>query len=328
MSKIKTILGNASFALKKHSPEIFIAAGIIGTVTATVMACKATTKLEGILSESKEKLDAVHDMSGKDILGNSYSEQDARRDTFIIYSKTCVQLVKLYAPSVLLGVISISSILASNDILRKRNMALAAAYATVDEGFKAYKKRVAERFGEEIEKEIRYNLKSADIEETETDENGTEKTVTKTVKVADTAVENSPYARFFDESSPYWEKDSEYNLMFLKTQQSYANDKLRANGRLFLNEVYDMLGIPKTKAGQVVGWTYNEKNPTGDNYVDFGIYDCYSTAHRDFVNGYERAILLDFNVDGNIWDMWHGLDEKGSGNPNRDMFDYPDTLPF
>ena len=91
--------------------------------------------------------------------------------------------------------------------------------------------------------------------------------------------------------------------MFLKDQQRYANDILKSKGHLFLNEVYDMLSIPRTKAGQVVGWIYDEKHPVGDNFVDFGIYDIYNERARDFVNGYERTILLDFNVDGNILDM-------------------------
>ena len=90
------------------------------------------------------------------------------------------------------------------------------------------------------------------------------------------------------------------NLSFLKCQQKYANDLLVAHGYLFLNQVYEMLGIPKTKAGQVVGWIYDKKNPQHDNYVDFGIYDLHNERKRDFVNGYERSILLDFNVDGDI----------------------------
>ncbi|MCM1578805.1 MAG: DUF6353 family protein [Ruminococcus sp.] len=300
MSKFRTLINKATFTLKKHSPEILAAAGVIGTVTAAVMACRATTRLDDILSEANQKLDNIKAMSGKEVLGTPYSEETAKKDTVITYAHTAGRVVRLYAPAVLLGALSISSILASNDILRKRNMALAAAYATVDEGFKSYRKRVAERLGEEAEKEIKYNLRQTDIEETETDENGNERTVTRTVNAVDIS-ENSEYARFFDESSPYYEKDSEYNLMFLKSQQAYANDRLKANGILFLNEVYDMLGIPKTRAGQIVGWVYDEENPIGDNFVDFGIYDCYSEAKRDFVNGYERAILLDFNVDGNIW---------------------------
>ena len=111
--------------------------------------------------------------------------------------------------------------------------------------------------------------------------------------------EFSDYARFFDESCPAWEKDAEYNLMYLKKQQTYCNDLLKMKGHLFLNDVYDMLGIPKIKAGQVVGWIYDEKNPIGDNYVDFGLY---KERNEDFINGFENVALLEFNVDGNILD--------------------------
>ena len=86
-----------------------------------------------------------------------------------------------------------------------------------------------------------------------------------------------------------------------------------------------MLGIPRTQAGQIVGWIYDEKHPIGDNKVDFGIYNTYNEANRNFVNGYERTILLDFNVDGNILDMiWMlGLDNPFSGNLYQDIYDNP-----
>ena len=173
---------------------------------------------------------------------------------------------------------------------------------TVDKSFKEYRKRVADRFGEEVEKEIRYNIKAKEV--TTVDENGNE--VTETVKVMDGTDDPntySDYARFFDESCAAWQNDAEYNLTFLKAQQQYANDLLKSRGRLFLNEVYRMLGIDETKAGQVVGWVYNPDNPTGDNFVDFGIYNMQRERVRAFVNGYEPNILLDFNVDGVIWDL-------------------------
>lgn len=110
-------------------------------------------------------------------------------------------------------------------------------------------------------------------------------------------VEVSPYAKFFDDACVGWSRDPEANLMFLKAQENYANDLLEARGHLFLNDVYNMLGMPNTKTGQVVGWVYNVENPIGDNHVDFGIYDEHNS---NFVNGYENTILLDFNVDGNI----------------------------
>lgn len=295
--------GKVVFQLKKHSPEIMIVAGVVGVISSAVLACRATTKISGIIDKSKEEIDAIHNCIDDPSLAENYSSEDAKKDLAIVYVHTGVNLAKLYAPAVLLGALSIAGIVASNNILRKRNIALAAAYATVDKGFKEYRSRVIERFGEEVDRELKYNIKAKKFEEIEIDpETGKEKKVKKSVSIADPNA-YSDYARFFDDGCTGWEKNAEYNLMFLRAQQQYANDLLISRGHLFLNEVYDMLGIPRTKAGQVVGWVYDSENPVGDNFVDFGIYETNREKARDFVNGYERTILLDFNVDGNILDL-------------------------
>ena len=286
----------------KHSPEILAGVGVVGVVGSLVLACKATTKLSDILEDSKEQLDKIKEVAADPAYEEKYSQDDAKKDTTITYVQTAMKVTKLYAPSVILCASSLGCLLASNNILKKRNAALSAAYMTVDKSFKEYRKRVADRFGEEVEKEIRYNIKAEEI--TKVDEDGNE--VTETVKVMDGTDDPnsySDYARFFDESCAAWQNDAEYNLTFLKAQQQYANDLLKAKGRLFLNEVYRMLGIDETKAGQVVGWVYNPDNPTGDNFVDFGIYNMQRERVRAFVNGYEPNILLDFNVDGVIWNL-------------------------
>lgn len=299
------VISKVGFKIRKHSPEILVAAGVVGTVASTIMACKATTKVSDILEDTKSQIDQVHTvLDDINISEDKYSQEDAKKDLAIVYVQSGVKLVKLYAPAVALGVLSLGCILTSNNILRKRNVALAAAYTAVDHGFKEYRGRVVERFGEAVDHELKYNIKAKKITETVVDEEtGKEKKVKKTIDVVGDPSTYSDYARFFDELCPMWEKDPEYNLIFLKAQQNYANDLLRSRGHLFLNEVYDMIGIPRSKAGQVVGWIYDENNPVGDNYVDFGIYDVNRENNRDFVNGYERSILLDFNVDGNIWDL-------------------------
>lgn len=301
MNGAKRSLFKAGLKLKKHSPEILVGVGIVGTVTATVMACKATTKAGDILEEHNTQMDAINavvEMGRED-----YTEEVRKKDTAIVYTQTAVKYVKLYAPSIAVGVLSIGCIVYSHNILNKRNAALAAAYATIDRGFKDYRGRVIERFGKELDRELKYNIKAQEFEKTEIDENGKETIVKETVNVADDPNTYSDYARFFDDGCEGWSKDPEQNLCFLKCQQSYANEKLKSQGYLFLNDVYKMLGIPVTKAGQCVGWIYDEKNPIGDNFVDFGFYDTNRTKVRDFVNGYERTILLDFNVDGNILDL-------------------------
>ena len=287
---------------KKHSPEILVVAGVVGTVASTVMACKATTKLSEVLEESKDQIDQIHGYVEENGFSEKYSEEDSKKDLAIVYTQSALKVAKLYAPAVGLGIVSIGAILGGHNILRKRNVALAAAYTAVDKGFKEYRGRVIERFGKELDRELKHNIKTKEIEEVVQNEDGTESTVKKTVDYIDPN-KYSEFARFFDDGCTGWEKDSELNLMFLRRQQDYANEVLKTRGHLFLNEVYEMLGIPRTKAGQIVGWIYDEKHPIGDNFVDFGIYDIYKEKNRDFVNGYERTILLDFNVDGNILDM-------------------------
>lgn len=323
-SNMTRMMHRSELKLKKYSPEILVVTGVVGVVASAVMACKATTKVNEILTETKAEVDKVHEVMNNDELrvkeetkitidenGNQtttvekvevYSEEDSKKDLAIIYTRSAMKFVKLYGPSVLLGAASIGCIFASHNILNKRNAALAAAYSIVDKGFKEYRSRVIDRFGNDVDKELKYNIKAEEIEEKVVDENGEEKVEKKIVSVANTT-EYSDYAKFYDCGCTGWTKDPELNLMFLKRQQRYANDKLKADGYLFLNDVYEMLGINKTKAGQIVGWVYNEKNPNGDNYIDFGIYDIHSPSTRDFVNGYERTILLDFNVDGNILDL-------------------------
>jgi hypothetical protein len=179
---------------------------------------------------------------------------------------------------------------------------LAAAYTAVDKGFKEYRGILVQRFDKELDRELKYNIKFFFLEETVVDENGEEKTVKKIVEVVDPNG-YSVYSRFFDCGCTGWDPDPSYSLMFLKNQQNTANDILKARGYLYLNEVYDMLGIPRSKAGQIVGWIYDEKHPIGDNFVEFGIWDKYNADARDFVNGKEQVIILDFNVDGPILEL-------------------------
>ena len=288
--------------IKKHSPEILLVTGTVGVVSSTVMACKATLKVEEIVDEAKEKIDTIHQVSADPAMAEKYSEDDGKKDLAIVYTQTAVKFIKLYGPSVTIGVASLACMIGSNRILNKRNAALAAAYAAVDKSFKEYRGRVIERFGKQMDRELRYNIKAQEIEETTVDANGKEIVTKKTVDVMDPN-SYSQYAIVFDDSNEGWDPDPERSKYFLIQQQNWANERLKSRGHLFLNEVYDMLGAKRTKAGAQVGWVYDEKNCEGDNFVDFGIFDTNSPKARDFVNGIEKVIVLDFNVDGYILDM-------------------------
>jgi xanthosine utilization system XapX-like protein len=314
LNKITRGANRFALKVKKHSPAILTTVGVVGVVVSGVKLCQATTKLSPILEEAKKNIDMVHeaieagnavtqDPVTKELITVEYTPEDGKKDIAIYTAKAGLKLVKLYAPAVLIGVASIGCMVGSHVILQKRNVALAAAYTAVDKGFKAYRGRVVERLGEAMDRELLYGLKSQKIVEEVVDtETGEVTTVEKTVEVYDPS-NHTPYCIAFDDGNTGWDKDPELTKFFLDQQQRYANDLLKTKGHLFLNEVYDMLGAPRTKAGNIVGWIYDEKNPIGDNFVDFGMYNVNNPKARDFINGRERVIILDFNVDGNILDL-------------------------
>lgn len=298
------VVGNrASLVLRAKSPEILLVVGIGGVIGSTVMACKATLRAEEIVDEAKCKIDSINEVTQKvkcgELNGDKYTEKDRKKDLTIVYTQTAVKFARLYGPPVVIGAASIGCIIGGHNIMRKRNLALMAAYKAVDEGFRQYRQRVVDEYGEEKDYMLRHGLRSETVVEEEFGENGKAKNVKKTKYAVDDPNGVSQYARFFDECSSQWSTTPEYNLMFLRAQQNYFNDMLQVRKHVFLNEVYDALGIPRSSAGSVVGWMIGK----GDDFIDFGIWDNQDQIKREFVNGYERSILLDFNVDGVIYDL-------------------------
>lgn len=274
---------------QKHSPQLLFVGGVVGITGTVILACRATLKLESVLVEAEKEHANVDEVRGN-------SRREMARDHAYVNVRTTMEIAKLYAPSVLLGGASIAALTGSHVILNKRNVAMTAAYKAVEEGFERYRERVRDEFGEEKELELRYGTQ--EYETYQISDKGEKGKIDVIQKIGPQHA--SIYARFFDELNENWERHPEYNLIFLTNIQRFMNDRLHAKGHLFLNEVYDALGMERSKAGQVVGWV---TKPGGDNYVDFGYYNSDNPRARDFVNGREPSILLDFNVDGPILDL-------------------------
>lgn len=289
--------GRQLLHLQKNSPQVMFVGGVTAGVASTVMACRATLKLSDVLAQSEElrdKAEMLHERA-KDDIALEYTDKQYAKDLTVIKVRTILNVSKLYAPAAGLAMISVGLLTGSHITLNRRNASLTAAYAAVDQAFDKYRERVKEQLGDDADRDFRYGTRT--VEETTETADGKKKVV-KHTRVANGTP--SQYARFFDQLCPDWKKNPEYNMIFLKAQQNYANDLLQARGHVFLNEIYDMLGIERTGAGAAVGWVHGKG---GDDYIDFGIFDDKNNDRvRDFVNGRENAILLDFNVDGVIWD--------------------------
>ena len=292
--------GKAVFLNKKHAPTTLFGVGVAGMIATTVLAARQTLKAREIIEIAKDDLEAVKlatEIAEKKAANgeeSSYSEEDRKKDVTYVYIKTGIDLVKLYAPVVLIGVFSIAALTKSHFILKDRNAGLAAAYAVLDKAFSEYRTRVEKELGKDADDHYRYGGEIVDEKE---EKDGK---VVHVKKFRANKHTPSGYARFFDELCPNWQRQPEYNLIFLRCQQNYANDLLQSRGYVLLNEVYERLGLEHTGAGSVVGWTIGSR---GDNYIDFGIFNGDNDRARDFVNGREGAILLDFNVDGVIYDQ-------------------------
>lgn len=296
INNLSKISGRAGLVISKHSPEILLGLGLIGFVGSLVAVSKASTKAEKIMKKHDNDMNTLKRVLDQ-YKGEKYSDEDYKKDQKIINAKTAKEMIVAYLPTFALITLSVGCILCSYGIIKKRHLALIAAYNGLQESFKDYRKRVIEEHGEEKDRMYKLGIKEETKAETIIGKNGKEKTKETKELVVDPN-HHSQYARYFDSSSVQWNRNAEYNLMFLKAQQNYANDLLKSRGHIFLNEVYDMLGIPRSQAGQIVGWVKGE----GDDFVDFGIFNDDGDA-RDFVNGYKDSILLDFNVDGIVYDL-------------------------
>lgn len=292
-TKLSNATGRAGLVLKKKSPEILLGVGIVGMIGTVVLAVRADRKVRTVKEDYDELIEDIREAEYED-------EKERGRDLTHTYIQRGVAYTKEYAPAVTTGVVSITCILASNHIIQKRYAGVVAAYKVTESAFKEYRRRVIEEMGEDADLYFRHGVRKEQITEEEVDpETGKKRKVKKDILSVDGSKMPSQYARFYDETCRSWKKSAEANLLFLRGVQSEMNDMLRLRGHVFLNEVYDALDIPRTAEGAVVGWTISK---TGDNYIDFGIWDVNQGPARAFVNGLEPTILLDFNVDGVIYD--------------------------
>lgn len=293
-----------------NSPTILVGLGIVGGVAAAVMACKATVKAAKISEElAVDMSDLEHDRevysendgsiaTVYDKNGNlEYSPKIYKKNRLKIVVKAVRSYAVVYGPSVGVGVLSVTSILCGFNILQNRYLGVAAAYTAVSESYAAYRQRVADKYGKDVEQEIYTGQSIETVKEETTNEKG--KKVKKKIKQLVVNGETlSPYARWFDvDTSSAWANNIDYNRSFLKIQEDYWNEQLkRRNGRaVFLNEVLDSLGLERCQEGQTVGWVYNGQ---GDNKIDFGLFSDYN---KESFDGLHNKWLLDFNVDGPVY---------------------------
>lgn len=313
-TKASQILVKTKLGIKKHSPEILVVTGICTGVAAAIIACKQTIKANDIVAEARKSLQNIEDV--KELAANNeveYTEENEQDDRKTIAMQTTVGMVKTYAFPIGLGILSITCILAGHHILKKRNVALAAAYSALSTDFMNYRKRVVDKYGKDVDFMLKNGLEKQIIANQVVDPKTGEVKETKEEVLTYEGDKLSQYARVFDEvGSTQWTPSADHNRAFLLMEQNYFNERIKTRGYIFLNEVYERLGFRPTKAGSVVGWVYQNADYEG---IDFGIFTAHTQKAAEFLEGTEPSIILDFNVQGDIlslvteggvWDQYNG----------------------
>lgn len=286
-------------AAKTHAPTILTVVGVAGVVGGTVLACKATLKLDEVLDEGTKTLENIEAArANPDISDEQYSEEDAANDRRIVRVQTVVKVAKLYAPAVAVGGLGVAAMLYSNVLLRNRATQAIFAYEALDKSFKLYREKVKAELGELEESRMAFGMTDipGDVR-TVVDEDGN-KHEFQAVNVNPTSI----YCRVFDHHSGSYTTSPFANRKFLNAQQNYANDLLvmretkHQHGYVLLSEVLQSLGLPIDPESTCVGWV---NDPNNDKQIDFGIN---SIENSGFLNGYDKDCMLDFNVEGYVLD--------------------------
>lgn len=278
---------------QKHAPAFLFAAGVVGFGATVYLASKATLQVGDILEENERRQADAQDTHEVARLEDSkQADREFKKETAAIKLVLIKDVARLYAPAVAVGVMSVGALTGSHVILNRRYTGVVAAYATLDKSFREYRGRVSELYGSDVDKKL---VNGVAVREVASEDGSSVSTVYESEG-------RSPYAkRFAKDTSHEWSPQADYNLAYLRGQQTYANDMLKANGHIFLSDIYKALGFDETPASRVVGWVKDNPNG-GDGVVDFGIFENPNRFH-DFMAGRSGEIWLDFNVDGVVYDL-------------------------
>lgn len=277
-------MGAVALRISKNSPSILFGVGLVGVLGGTAMACRATLKAKDDLGKFREDVSAVKALR-EGPSDSGYPSDESNKDLAYVYLRNSSDIIRRYAPAAVVIGASVACLTRSHNQLMRRNEALVAAYVVLGDAFSGYRDRVREKLGEEEEKDLYLGRR---LIAGPVDADGGAPSDEYQAESA-----SSPYSRFFDGcNSTLWVKDPTMNELFLRCQQNHANHLLSSRGHLFLNEVYDMLGMERTPAGAVVGWL---RDGSGDEFVDFD--------YQRIQTGLDPAVwYLDFNVDGLIYE--------------------------
>lgn len=283
--------GASKLLLKANAPTIMVVGGVVSMGAGAIVACKQTLVIEEVLEPHVEMLEKIK--QGEELGIQGYQGDTAAKDRYKVYARVGRDVGKLYAVPGVLFFGGAALVFGGHRIMVKRNATLALAYTGLKKSFDAYRGRVREQWGSEADRAMMSGYSLKEIE----DEQGN-KTLVPVID-QDTA-RIDPYNRIFEQgATPEWRNDYGANIFHVSNQERMANFRLNRYGILYLNEVYESLGFPRTDVGQVVGWKVKTL-PDGTKDIPMVSFGVDVVHPMDDELKKSKAIYLDFNCQGLI----------------------------
>lgn len=305
----KSYINKGKFAFEKNKGLIFTLLSAGFEIAAVVVMAKQAPKAEKVLVPANKKVAKLKEELNNNelIMNNQVYPEEHKKEIRKIQRQTAISLVKIYALPVIFTGASLAFMGGSYKIMKDKEIALGAAYVTLDNAFKSYRGRVKEKFGEEVENGIFRDARDEKVTKQIIDKKGNIKEVEEVVNKTHGG---GAWEIFFDATSSLYAKDGRANYETLLARRAILQQKLESDGYLFLSDVFDELMLDKTvidkdllKASRVVGWIFDPKDPNKSNWVDFGISNRrgeYNEVGRDLFDKIESCCWLSFNPDGVI----------------------------
>lgn len=264
------VLHTVGHTITKHSPLILTTVGVAGLGATAYFSYKAAPKVEELTNElesARLKEQRINDLrallevgeiNGERMNDETYdgykmdleiAEEEFNPIRRVDYAKRLAGAVAL---PVLTGLASVTCIGLSYYIQNNRIVNLAAAFATATAEREYYRSKIKEEFGED--KLTEFDTPTV-TEEMKVD--GKKKKVKKAKDVP------SLHGEWFEKSTEWVRDDHDYNMAFINSVNESLQLRLFQRGHLLMNEVLDALGLERTRAGAMVGWS------TG---TGFGLY--------------------------------------------------------
>jgi len=300
----KALCKRTGAVIYKHRADIEFVAGLSLVGLGTGMLIKDSEKIAHAFHDHAYRMEQIDDFDRIDAEDEGAGWRDAKERKEFVRADikyTIKDLSKTVGKDV--GVIVAGEVLQgiSHMSLNKQLANATLLAANLSTAYVNLKQRVVEDQGQEKLDEYLYGPQ---VKKVVVDEDGNVTETTELVKDSNGQVNLPPHCFFFDEVSTKFSKSRGVNRDTVHNLYVWLNQRLRAEGFLWENDIRREFGVPLVECGWTSGKIYDKNGP--ENQISFGLENIRDgSAEQRFMDGNENSVLIRLNMDDDILSQLH-----------------------